>query len=451
MRTYKANRQQMTEAIMLFGEQGIVAEMLYPEFEAVLDNVVSMPERADQHVRAAYVVINPRLQVRTVVLFYLDFDELGGADSGWNIPLRQLVDKAKHGPDLGDGPIRFVCRSQTPVPWLQMHLWDPDLSSGNNHLHMIRDAVRRNQLRLLVDDDTQLPPLGVERLQVAAEESWQLPGREPEKQVAAVDARDLEQRRRAASQIRELRLRVKTQEAEFARKLAEERQRAQDRLAQDKDSLDELSRALELQTGRNQQLQKQVEQLTGIGQAARQQLQSLASQEQAQLASLRAQMEEELRAHKKLYETARQQQEMTHANSLAQAEQVQAQLRQQLAAVQHECQRLSMAVESDESLLQRLEGAGVSLVTIQPGAGHITIPVDEVEEFLANPEAHAARYCMVSEADYRVWLKHYQLPVCDAVIQLTGEPCGLPLERKTHPGHFTQGISNRCSRHQELW
>ena len=93
----------MTEAIMLFRGDGIVTEMLYPEFEAVLDNVVSMPEWADQQARAAYVVINPRLQRRSVVVFYLDFDETVTADAGWNVPLRQLVEKAEYGPDLGVG------------------------------------------------------------------------------------------------------------------------------------------------------------------------------------------------------------------------------------------------------------------------------------------------------------------------------------------------------------
>ena len=113
MSGFRLHRQQMTEAVLLFSESGIATEMLYPEFEAVLDNVVSMPDWADQQVRAAYVVINPRLQVRSVVLFYLDFDEQGVADSGWNIPLRQLVEKAEYGPDLEGGPIRlFVVASR---------------------------------------------------------------------------------------------------------------------------------------------------------------------------------------------------------------------------------------------------------------------------------------------------------------------------------------------------
>ena len=108
-----------------------------------------------------------------------------------------------------------------------------------------------------------------------------------------------------------------------------------------------------------------------------------------------------------------------------------------------------MLAES-RSVLHRLAEADVSLVTMQPGAGHITIPVDEVDEFLKSPHAYAAKYCMVSEDAYKVWLRHYEAPVCDARIPVTGELCGLPLERKTHPGRFTPGISNRCSRHKAI-
>ena len=40
-----------------------------------------------------YVLINPRLLVKAVVFFYLDFDEKGEADRGWNLPLRNLADR----------------------------------------------------------------------------------------------------------------------------------------------------------------------------------------------------------------------------------------------------------------------------------------------------------------------------------------------------------------------
>ncbi|WP_222703122.1 hypothetical protein, partial [Streptococcus pneumoniae] len=78
----------------------------YTEFETLLDGLVKMPTLADEQVRAVYVVISGRLQIRSAVFFYLDFDEHGAPDSGWNIPLQRMAERAGRGPDLGGGPIR---------------------------------------------------------------------------------------------------------------------------------------------------------------------------------------------------------------------------------------------------------------------------------------------------------------------------------------------------------
>ena len=168
------NKPQMVEAVVFFRGPGICKEMLFPEFEAVLDGVVNLQEFADQQIRAAYVLISPRLLIRAAVFFCIDFDEDGSADRGWNIPLRHLAERTGRGPDLGAGPIRLACRSQCPVSWHQMHLWDPESSAGRNHFVLIRDALRRNQLGLLVDEE----PAAVEpqRLQMAAEEQWYAAG-----------------------------------------------------------------------------------------------------------------------------------------------------------------------------------------------------------------------------------------------------------------------------------
>lgn len=456
MSTFRLSRQQMTEAILLFSDAGIATEMLYPEFEAVLDNVVSMPEWADQQVRAAYVVINPRLQVRSVVLFYLDFDEKGTADSGWNVPLRQLVEKAEYGPDLEGGPIRLVCRSQSPIPWLQMHLWDPDLTPGHNHLYMIRDAVKRNQLRLLVEEEEAAVTARFEldKLQVVAEESWQLPAdveRKKDQERMAAE-REREQRKKAAQLIKQQRLRMRTLETEYGEALAGLRRRTEQQLAASRTGMQQLEQELLALQEQNRILKKQVRQLGRIGESARQQLQSMAVKEQNQVAMLKEQFEQELQAHKELLENThqeqRQHQQQRYESRLAGLQDELLQARKEGDSIRQECKAMLAA---SSAVLERLEEAGVSLVTLQPGAGHITIPVDEVDEFLKSPSAYAARYCMVSEEDYKVWLKHYETPVCDAHIPVTGQLCGLPLERKTHPSRFTQGISNRCSRHKELW
>lgn len=468
MNAPRSNRRQTTEAVLFFRGDKIGTEMMYPEFEAVLDDIVSLPELAGKHTRAAYVVINSRLQVRKAVLFYLGFDEQGVADPSWNIPLRQLAEKATSGPDLGDGPLRLVCRSQSPAPWLQAQLWDPDLSPGNNHLVAIRDAVRRNNLRLLVEEE-EVVAATVETteqaVRAAPTEDW-LQNRalvqvEAEEKAArqALEQQELErqqkhereQRIRAARLIKQQRLRIRMLETEYAEALARIRQHNGEKLDRIQQSLDEAHQELREQIERNQLLAGQVEQLTSIGEAARLRIQDMALQEQAQVASLKAGFEQELQAHKAVLETAQtQQQQKLQKEFEERLVELEATLQKAVAENESCRQEYVEMMETSGSLLQQLEEAEVSLVTMQPGAGHITIPVDEVSEFLRSPAAYAAKYCMVSEEEYLTWLKHYELPVCDAVIPVTGEPCGLPLERKTHPGRFTQGISNRCSRHREL-
>lgn len=446
----------MTEAIMLFRGDGIVTEMLYPEFEAVLDNVVSMPEWADQQARAAYVVISPRLQIRSVVLFYLDFDETGTADAGWNVPLRQLVEKAEYGPDLGGGPVRLVCHSQSPIPWLNMHLWDPDLAPGHNHLHMIRDAVQRNQLRLLADTgEAPASPatLELDKLQVVAEEAWQLPAEieRKEEQERQAAEREAAQRKKAAQLIKQQRLRIRSLEAEHDRALASLRQQAARQQAASQERIRQLERDLQASLEQNRVLQEQVSQLGSIGEDARRELESLAVKEQNQVVLLKAQFEQELQSHKKLLATSqRQQLQLLQKQYETRLTELQGELHQERAQSKAASREFKSALLAARGILQRLDDAGVSLVTMQPGAGHITIQVDEVDEFLKSPAAYAARYCMVSAEEYNTWLRHYENPVCDAHITVTGEKCGLPLERKTHPGRFTPGISNRCSRHKEL-
>ena len=52
------NKAQMVEAVLFFNDRGVCKEMLFPEFEALLDNVVNMPEFADQQMRLALSLIH---------------------------------------------------------------------------------------------------------------------------------------------------------------------------------------------------------------------------------------------------------------------------------------------------------------------------------------------------------------------------------------------------------
>lgn len=450
MRAQKSSKAQLVEAVMLFGEKGVIAEMLYPEFEAILDNMVCLSQYADEQVPAAYVLISPRLLVRSVVFFYLDFDEQGAVDSGWDLDLRHLAETAGAGPDLGAGPIRLACRSQCSVPWYQMHLWDPELSPSKNHLYMLRDAVSKNTLRLVVDVDDE-PVVTAQQLQIAAEDRWQNQEHVQELQKQSRE-REKEQRDQAAQLIKQQRLRIQTLEAQNTEAIAKVRQQYERDLAQSKARetklLEQCSQLSEQNQVLKQQLAAYVDKLKVIRKDVQTQMREMNEREQQQVSLLKSQYENEQQALVDAAVSQMREQLRRRETELAdQHEQLQ-QARFEQQRLQHTVKDLT--AQSGEQILQRLDSAGVNFVALHSGVGHINIPLSNIDDYLENPAAYAAKECLVTEEHYLQWLKHYESAACDATIGRTDTLCGLPLERKSHPSQFVEGVSNRCSRHRKL-
>ena len=441
------NKAQMTEAVLFFNERGICKQMLFPEFEALLDNVVSMPEFADEQMRLVYVLINPRLMVRAAVFFYLDFDERGSADSGWNLPLRHLADNAGRGPDLGAGPIRLACRSQCPVSWHQMHLWDPSLAPGKNDLVQLRDTIKRNALGLLVEEDA--PAVLPERLQIAAEDTWKAP--DPAREAAIKQAEETEQEHRlkTAQLIKQQRLRIsalgKQHEEELARaKLeAEESKRALQR------EIHNLHQALRQQEELNASLKAELNAQADSVQKAREdlsrQLRELEKHGRAEADILRAQFDGELQARVAAAVAEFKEQVAIRDVELAYRAEQEAQLQQELERLKQERDR--QAGQDGEQILARLAKLGVVFVVYHPGAGHLTIALQDIARYQDNPLGYAAAKCFVSEEQYRQWLAHYQQPTCEASLP-SGERCAMPIDRVETPSRFVVGESNCCARHK---
>lgn len=80
-------------------------------------------------VQVAQVVSNPNGVVQSLVLFVLPLTEHGHCIDGWHLPLRQLVDTASRGPNLGGGRIRLACQSQCAMSGHRDALWDPSNST----------------------------------------------------------------------------------------------------------------------------------------------------------------------------------------------------------------------------------------------------------------------------------------------------------------------------------
>ena len=167
-----APKSLLTDAVMFFSERGVCKEVLYSEFEALLDGLVATPEFADETIEAVFLQINNRLQVRAAVFFTMDFAMDGYVNRLWNMPLRQLAEKAGRGPDMGGGPIRLACLGFTLAPQHRENMWKPGQRNGRADLALIKEAVNRNALGIIGDDEEAFTAIPTERLRVAAEDAW---------------------------------------------------------------------------------------------------------------------------------------------------------------------------------------------------------------------------------------------------------------------------------------
>lgn len=444
-------KPQTVEAVLFFNDGGICKEMLYPEFEAMLDGVVSMPEFADQQMRVAYVLVNTRLHIRAAVFFYLDFNEDGSADSGWNIPLRNLAERTGRGPDLGAGPIRLACRSQCPVSWYQMHLWDPELAQGKNHFVMLRDRIKRNQLGLLVEDEApQTVP--TERLQMVAEDTWY--AADQTKQPASAprpEQFEQDQRLKAAQLIKQQRLRIASLEQQRETDISRLRELAAQQQAKLREEVAQLCTELTIKDQRIAELQLELEgQAEGFQKNREEmsrQLRALEQNSRIEADAARAQFDEELQRQVVAAVAEYKEQVSIRDVELAYRNELDSQLQEEIEQLQK--QRDALMDQSGERMLERLSSLGMTFMVYHPGAGHLTIPLQDMARYQQKPLAYAAAKCGVSEEQYELWVQHYRQPVCIATLT-SGERCNMPLDKVEAPARFVIGESNCCARHRSL-
>ena len=210
----RVQKPLLTEAVMFFSEQGIAKEMLFPEFEALLDGLVAATDFADETVEAVFLQINHRLHVRAAVFFTIDFDLEGNVNRLWNLPLRNMAEKAGRGPDMGGGPVRLVCLGFCNTKAYQPHLWKPGQRGGKPDLARIKQAVTRNSLGILGEDEETRAILATENLQMAAEDAWYGAGVPAADEVAASDEK-------LAAELDKLRQTHAAEVAEYLRKIGE--------------------------------------------------------------------------------------------------------------------------------------------------------------------------------------------------------------------------------------
>ncbi|WP_188865856.1 chromosome partitioning protein ParA [Pseudomonas asuensis] len=432
------NQAQRAEAVLFFDEEGsVIKEMLYHEFEALLDAFFALPQFAQQRVQLAYVTIDLQLCIRSCVFFYLDFTSTGAADPNWNIPLREMAERAGRGPDLGAGPIRLACRSQCPISWHQPSLWDPALVSGRNDLIELRECIKRNQLGL-ARTEAVVDQVKPEQLHMAEEHQWYV--QEPSVSAVHVDLAALEQEHQAKMEhlVRQQRLRILA----LTRKHEEE-------LVQLKRETEQLQTALTEQERMNATLMTRLEQEASQYRLTRneltQQLRALEKNSEYKIEAFKIQFDAEQQARIESAVADYKEQLAIREVELAYREELDSQLEDEIEQLKVKCARLE--AESGSKLLERMAGSGVIFVTYQPGAGHITLSRTDVLQFIESPLAYIAMRCRVTQPHYEQWLSHYKHPVCQRTLP-GGKPCNTPLQRVESPRQFIRGESDCCLPHQ---
>lgn len=401
------------KAVYFLSDGQVQRELRFTEFEAFLDGYVGLSDLASTEVKAVYGLVSNTLGPSALLFFRIYFDDEGRADSSWNIPLDELISQAGSGPDLGEGPIRLVCRSRCPDPKFADMLWDPEMSPGRNDFQAIRKCIEANGLRFMAKPS----PAEVEIPVLTAT---------PVADDGSPSGTSADQRVRLARLIRQQRLRIKTLQSahrDATRETHREHRLELQELRREHLEMEQQLERLKLSnTHLKQKLAERNEQYLELQQQASDfQARAPAEQTQAELVLLREQLERKER----------------------EAEQ----RRDLLAQLQEQVQQLQQAVPDEDSLLGRLQSQSVFLVAYHAGVGHITLPYAEIERYFANPVGYAAARCDLAQPAYERWLAHYENPLCQA--KKGRKTCGAPLLRVSDPREFRPGADDLCDSHRK--
>lgn len=437
----------LTEAVIFFDDDVVVKEMFFAEFEAVLDDVVGIPDFANTEVQAAFTQIDDGLRITGVVFFSIAFDVRGRVAGHWNIPLRHLLDHASYGPDLGAGLIRVACRSACPVAWYRRQLWDPDTNVGGT-FSQLSMAIGRNRLGLIAER-SGAPSLTAPVADFFKEHTGVPPRNEASfRQNSAVPVfhRRYRQKLRAIRHAEQLRLATQAEAFDSALELQAEdfTRQLSDRELLIKKQRAELDELKELEAQTQARLERQQRLMNQKTSELEHLLEKGGQDYNLQMTELRKEYAEEL--ERRLKEQALELDDVLHKRERElydRATEI-VELRGELSALRE--QNRSLMVDSDDKLLNTMVEQGVVFVAYHPGVEHLVISQEEMPEYLRDPIAYVALRCEVSDEHYRDWLSHYRLPICRAT-DGDMQYCGQPIKKVMRPMLFRVGESDRCCEH----
>jgi len=394
------------EAIMFFDDENIIKEMLLTEFEAVLDNVVGIPEFSGKKYKAAYVTIWRNLSVHIVVLFELNFDKQGHVVKKWNLPLRYLGSQAINGPDLGQGKILLLTRNDCEEEDYSKFLWNAE----NNQIEIltaIRDSVKRNKLGLYVDHESSRYS-NHNNSNRAAPDATAFSGTQfnEDYQQRLISNIESTLKYKYEHQIKEL-----------------EKQHS------------DIVRQLEIHTS---SLQAQIDEFDAQRAEAERQ-----NKEHRDVIVEKYQKKLEVKL-----EDARS--ELLETINLKENEIIS--IRDQLKESQELCAQLESSIEPScknavQDILSALINSDVELIVTQTGIGSYSLKLEQIHDFIANPIRFWSQQSGVNEAQYKAWHQHFIDPVCRAGHN-AGCPCNVQLKRIMQPKDFIEGESDMCRKHR---
>lgn len=394
------------EAVFFFEGNQVVKEILYVEFQAVLESVVGIPEYAKKECRAAYITVGSYLTLSTVVLFNIRFDKHGHVIKEWDLPLHALTRNAVAGPDLGQGNILLVTQKTCENEY-KNSLWD----AGKHELAVltsIRDSVKRNKLGLYDGGDRR-------RYGVNAHHRG-VPSLDTGDDIGQLFSDDFHQ---------EL---IKNIEATLSFKY-------ESKIKQLHKQRDEIVRQLEGQIDAVKRQNIELQQsLDSIKLQNKQHVDLIAEKYKAKqekaLAAMSDSFTEQLGAK-----------ELELSYCQENERQLQEEMQQLKESVEEEKQADLLAFQLD------LINSGVELIVTQAGVGSYSLKLDQISRYIESPTEFWAKRCGVSEAKYLAWYQHYKDPVCHAG-KSTGCSCNVVIDRVDNPKEFVTGYSEMCKTHQ---
>ena len=394
------------EAVLFFDDENIIKEMLLTEFEAVLDNVVGIPEFSGKKYKAAYVTIWRNLTVHIVVLFELTFDKQGHVVKKWNLPLRYLGAQAINGPDLGQGKILLLMRNNCEEQDYRQFLWNAE----NNQIEIltaIRDSVKRNKLGLYVDHESSRYSTN-DNSNRRPSDAMAFSGTQfnEDYQQRLINNIESTLKYKYEHQIREL----EKQHSNIVRQLEIHAVGLQTKIDQFDDQMAEIER--KNQKHRDVIVEKYQKRLELKLEDARSELLEIINQNENKIVSIKDQL--------------KQSQEL--------------------------CAQLENSIEPScknavQDILNALINSGVELIVTQTGIGSYSLKLEQIHDFIANPVRFWSQQCGVNQAQYKAWHQHFNDPVCQAGHN-AGCPCNVQLKRIMQPKDFIEGESDMCKKHR---